>query len=273
MATARSTVRRATTQPNVIALGGLRLSAAGTTADRVAAVLVDYIRRNRLSAGADLPSEIQTSNQLRVSRGVVREAYRSLSSAGVVEIANGRSPRVGLISNRSLLRVMQHALWTDQASAEQIFELRGPIEERAAELAARNRSASDVDALRRAVAAMRAAGPNADAYVAADIQFHELMGRASGNPLFALVASALREAMGASIRGSFVRRRSAAEIRRTVDTHDRIVDAVEARRPRKARQLMARHFEEARKPLRRQLAPAVAITGLALRRTAARRRA
>ena len=115
-------------------------AARGTTADRVVSALVDHIRRHRLPAGASLPSELQTSSQLNVSRSVVREAYRSLSSAGLVEIANGRSPRVGQITNRSLIQLLEHALITRQASAAHILELRSAIEEHAAELAARNRT-------------------------------------------------------------------------------------------------------------------------------------
>ena len=147
------------------------MSTKGTTADRVVSVLVDHIRRHRLPAGASLPSELQTSSQLRVSRSVVREAYRSLSSAGLVEIANGRSPRVGQITNRSLIQLVQHALSTRQASAAQILELRGPIEEYAAELAARHRTAEDVKELRAAVAALRTAVTpvvKTDAYIKAD---------------------------------------------------------------------------------------------------------
>jgi DNA-binding FadR family transcriptional regulator len=218
-------------------------------------MLVDHIRRNRLRAGAPLPSEVQTSFDLRVSRGAVREAYRSLSSAGLVEIANGRSPRVGHLSNQSLLRVVQHALWTDQASAEQILELRGAIEERAAELASVHRTQADLDSLRRAVALMKAAGTKVDAYVKADITFHEVLGRATGNPLFGLVASALREAMDASIRASLAGRRSRAEVGRAIDTHAKVVAALERRRPKEARQLMMRHYAEASAAVRRQVVP------------------
>lgn len=223
----------------------------GTIADRVATLLVDHIRRNRLPAGSAMPSEIQTSADLQVSRGVVREAYRSLSSAGLVDIANGRAPRVGQISNRSLLRVVQHALWTHQASAEQILELRQAIEERAAELASTQRTPAQVETLRRAVAGMRAAGMKVESYVKADLRFHETLGAATGNPLFGLVSSALREAMGASIRTSLAGRRSRAELFRAIDTHEKLVDAIERQRPREARRLMIRHYAEALTAVRR----------------------
>jgi DNA-binding FadR family transcriptional regulator len=233
------------------------MSTKGTTADRVVSVLVDHIRRHRLPAGASLPSELQTSSQLRVSRSVVREAYRSLSSAGLVEIANGRSPRVGQITSRSLIQLVQHALSTRQASAAQILELRGPIEEYAAELAARHRTAEDVKELRAAVAALRTAVTpvvKTDAYIKADLRFHEIIGHATNNPMFSVVVSALRYSMGESIRVSLAGRRSRAELQRVIRTHGRIVDAIEAGRAREARRLMAKHFAEARISVRRMTA-------------------
>jgi GntR family transcriptional repressor for pyruvate dehydrogenase complex len=218
-------------------------------------MMVNHIRRYRLPAGAVLPSEVQISARLQVSRGSVREAYRSLSSAGIVKIANGSAPRVGVVSNRALTQILQHAVWTRQASAAQVLEMRGPIEERAAELAAMRRTNDDVDALRQAVAAMRAAKSRREPYVAADIRFHELVGLATGNPLFWLIGSALRAAMSVSIRASLAGRRSSAELGRIIGTHASIVDAIEAGRAADARQLMRRHYDEAADSIRRQELP------------------
>jgi GntR family transcriptional repressor for pyruvate dehydrogenase complex len=233
-----------------------RLPAAkGTTVDRVTGVLVDHIRRHRLAAGSLLPSEVQMSTELGVSRGAVREAYRSLSHSGLVEVANGRPPRVGQISNRALLQVVQHALWTQQVSPEEILDVRSAIDERAAELAATHRTPADVAVLRRAVAGMKSAGLRQGPYVKADIQFHETIGRATGNALIGLVSSGLREAMGTSIRVSLAGRQSQAELERVIETHAKIVDAIEAQRPGDARRLMERHFDEARAAVRRIAAP------------------
>src|SRR5579871_170348 len=63
--------------------------------DQVTRYVIDYIKGSGLGPGEKVPSEIRTSAHLQISRGVVREAYRSLSAAGVLEIANGRVPRVG----------------------------------------------------------------------------------------------------------------------------------------------------------------------------------
>src|SRR4029079_1273074 len=117
--------------------------------DRVAHYLMDHIRTNHLASGERLPSEVRLSADLKISRGIVREAYRALGSGGILEISNGRSPRVGALRSTSFVHLLQHALATQQASTEQALDLRAAIEVRSAELAAEKRSADDIEALTR----------------------------------------------------------------------------------------------------------------------------
>jgi DNA-binding FadR family transcriptional regulator len=213
--------------------------------DRVARHLIEYIRDNRLQSGAPLLSEGRISEQLGVSRGIIREAYRSLRSAGILETTNGKAPRVGRLSNRVLTQLVQHALATEQASPEQVLDLRQPIEMRAAELAAGKRSTSDLEALSGALDALRSA-TSRDESVVADIRFHEIIGQATGNPLFSLVATALHDSLEYSIRVGLASRRSPAELARVVATHAAIVEAIARSSPAEASRRMALHFDEAR---------------------------
>jgi DNA-binding FadR family transcriptional regulator len=223
-----------------------RRPARGNLSDRVARYLVDHIRKKRLSSGAEIPSEIRLSAELQVSRGIVREAYRALETAGVLEIANGRSPRVGRLSNQTFAQFLQHALSTAQASPEHVFDLRSSIEIRAAELAAENRTNADAEALHAHAAAMRASWRRRERFVDADMQFHEVLGRATRNPLFALLASALREALELTIRAGFDSRHSREELLRVAEIHGELAAAIAAKEPARARRLMTVHFEEAR---------------------------
>jgi DNA-binding FadR family transcriptional regulator len=238
--------------------------------DRVARYLVDHIRRKRLSSGAEIPSEIRLSAELQVSRGIVREAYRALKTAGVLEIANGRSPRVGRLSNQAFAQFLQHALSTAQASQEHVFDLRSSIEIRAAELAALNRTDADAEALQREASAMRASWRRRERFVDADMQFHEVLGRATGNPLFGLLATALHEALELTIRAGFDSRRSRDELVRVAQIHADIAAAIAARDADRARRLMAVHFEEAREfVLGWLVAPKMGRRGAASRRRGA----
>lgn len=217
--------------------------------DRVAHHLMDHIRTNRLASGERLPSEVRLSADLKISRGIVREAYRALRSAGILEISNGRSPRVGALRGTALIHLVQHALATQQASPEQALDLRAAIEVRAAELAAEKRSADDIKVLALAVRGMKRSQRDIDAFVQHDVRFHECLGTATGNPLFALISSALREAMATSVRAGMESRSDQAQVRRVVESHQDIVDAIIAGDPGSARVCMERHFEEARRAL------------------------
>jgi DNA-binding FadR family transcriptional regulator len=189
---------------------------------------------------------VALSSQLAVSRGIIREAYRSLRSAGVIEIANGRSPRVGELNNGSLIQFLEHVLSTAQASPSQVFDIRSAVEVRAAELSAEKRSDEDAEALSAEAAAMRTHLGRRDRFVAADMRFHEIIGRSTANPLFELLGNALRESLGMTIRAGFDSRHSRAELARVAAIHAGIAEAIQAHDARRAHDMMVLHFDEAR---------------------------
>jgi GntR family transcriptional repressor for pyruvate dehydrogenase complex len=219
--------------------------AAGNLSDRVVSYLIDYTRRHRLKSGEEVPSEGSLSSELKVSRGVVREAYRSLKTAGILDIGNGRSPRVGQLTNQAVTQFLHHALDTEQASAGHALDVRSALEVRVAELAAVNRSDAEAELLQREAAIMHTSGTQRRRFINADIRFHEVLGRATGNPLFALLSSALRESLDVTIRAGFDSRRTKAEHDRVAQIHTDIADAIADRRASKARRLMILHFKEA----------------------------
>jgi len=192
---------------------------------------------------------VRVSADLEISRGIVREAYRSLRSAGIVEIAVGRSPRVGALRSTSFAPLLHHALSTQQASAEQALDLRAAIEVRAAELAAGKRGADDIEALAGAVRGMKRDRRDIDLFVGHDVRFHDCLGTATGNPLFGLITTALGEAMAASVRAGMESRQNQAQALRVVESHQAIVDAIAAGDSAAAAASMERHFDEARRAL------------------------
>ena len=229
-----------------VLMGAPKSAAPNNLSDQVAQYLVRYIRKNRLGSGAQIPSEMRISEELSISRGVVREACRALETVGVLDIGNGRSPRVSPLNNRAVLQFLQHAICTQQASEAQVFDVRSSIEVRAAELAATTRTDEDARALRLQAAAMRKAGQAREPFVKADVRFHEIIGRATGNPLFVLLGSALRESLDRTIRAGFDSRYSRLELDRVVQIHEGIAAAIMARNSADAARLMTVHFAEAR---------------------------
>lgn len=213
--------------------------------DQVSRHLIDHIRSNQLKSGDSVPSEVRVSTDLGVSRGIVREAFRALKVAGILETSNGRGPKVGRISDESIAQFLHHALSTDQATIEQVLDLRAAIEIRASELAATNRTAAQVGELLAEVANMQSAGDERNRFIEADARFHEIIGQATGNPLFELVGGALRGSMTVSIRAGLENRTTRGEIDQIVLTHKLIAEAICDRDPVQARDHMVCHFKEA----------------------------
>jgi DNA-binding FadR family transcriptional regulator len=218
---------------------------ASNLSDRVAQHLVSHIRAKKLRSGDEVPSELSISSELGISRGIVREAYRGLRMAGILDISNGRPPKVGRLNEGVLAHLLEHALSTEQATAEQALHLRSAIEVRAAELAAENRAPNHVVALQNEVTIMGEYLGRHDQFAEADARFHEIIGSATGNPLFELIGSALRGALKASIRAGLRNRVVRSELDQVVVTHRRIADAISDGDAIQAREYMVIHFREA----------------------------
>jgi len=70
-----------------------RPTSDASATDRVAGYLEDLIVQE-LEPGDSLPSEAEVADTCQVSRLTVREALRTLAARGLVEISQGRRPRV-----------------------------------------------------------------------------------------------------------------------------------------------------------------------------------
>ena len=218
---------------------------------RVIDHILDHIRVNGLLSGDTLPSEIRTSTDLKISRGIVREAFRSLEVAGIIEKGNGRSPRVGVLNNSFLTHLMLHALSTSQVSLQQVLEVRTLLEVHAAQVAAKRRTSSDVRSLHVAVTGMKKSVGAADKFVQYDLEFHSVIDGVTGNPLVDLMCGAMREVMQQTMRVGILHRRVKADALRVVETHHLIANAIEDGNSVRAGVLMRRHFDEARRAIGR----------------------
>jgi DNA-binding FadR family transcriptional regulator len=205
--------------------------------------LLEKIGDRQLRPGDVVESEVELSRTLAVSRGSVREAYRILAALGVLEIGNGRCPRVHAANSVALAHIFGHALQIAQATPLHVLEFRRGIEIHSAQLAARFASEEHLAQLRSLVAGMRGALDDQARRSECDMAIHKTLAEASNNPLNSLVLTALQTAISQSLRTDYGVQRSEREIIRIVDAHEAIVERVCARDCVGAGAAMACHFD------------------------------
>ncbi|HEY7904563.1 MAG TPA: phosphonate utilization associated transcriptional regulator [Casimicrobiaceae bacterium] len=120
-----------------------------------------------LAAGEQL-REVEVAAMLGVSRGPVREAFRALEESGLVHLEKNRGVYVRQIGI---------------GEADEIYELRAVLDEFVGQRLARSATPAQVRKLRKIVAAMDAAAArdDVDAYVGANIEFHDRLVALAGN--------------------------------------------------------------------------------------------
>ena len=223
-----------------------------TLSAQVARHLLELVNHQRLRPGDRVPSEIQIGRDLQVSRGSVREAYRTLAALGILEIESGRKPRLRVIDPKVLGQVFDYALNTHQVQLAHVLETRRAIELQTAQLAARYATEAQRNALRDLVGRMRAAGTDRARRVASDMAIHSVIAEASGNPLNSLLLSALHSPVEASSRMHFDDNRTESELVRVIDAHDAVVERICAGDAVGAASAMSYHFDISMVRVKRQ---------------------
>ena len=216
---------------------------------RAMKAISDHIRDEQLKLGFPIPSEAAFALKVGVSRAVVREAFRSLSAVGVIEIGNGRRARVGGIDETVLPIILNHAVLTDQVSIQQIYDVRRTVEMRTVTLAALRRTNEESLEILRLAAAMDRDFDTPSVVKEHDIAFHETISRASKNPLFSLLVSSFRVVTQQTWHIAWHSRSSDAERRDSMACHMRIADAIARQDTKDAAAFMAEHFDNSVKAL------------------------
>lgn len=182
-----------------------------------------------LATGETLsPDEV--GERFGVSRSVVRESLRALESLGMVSARPQVGTRVQSESNWDLLNP-QVVLWRGEGKQylrqmQEILELRLGVEVVAADLAVTRMSRDQIDELDSAVTAMDHAWQAGDdaAFLVADVRFHEVLLRGSGNAVIGQFADTVAAVLHtrASDSGHTIHRHTG----QSVDNHRQLAAAL-----------------------------------------------
>ncbi len=150
--------------------------------------IAEKVKAGDLAVGARLPSERELAGQMRISRPTLREAVKTLTEAGVLEVRRGPSGGAFVASElvpRELLRTTTDIRVGEVAG---VLEARRLLEPRVAQLAAVHAGEDDFAAMQATIDRQREleAAPgdflkHEDLFLQLDLKFHLAMARASRN--------------------------------------------------------------------------------------------
>lgn len=208
--------------------------------------LLEDIVSGALPAGSPLPPEAELATRFQVNRLTLREAIRTLAAQEVILVAPGKRSVVNPVSDWTDIGAVVRAVSADadrDAVSIQLVQVRRLIETGAAELAAPLCTDADLDRLDDCLARMRAAQAEKDvpAFVRADIEFHDVILRASGNVFLGV----LLEPLGRVLYERRFETSAVPEVQEhAIRRHSDIADAMRSRDARAAREAMERHIDQ-----------------------------
>ena len=219
--------------------------------ERLYQEIVDQIQQQILSGalkpGDQIPAERDLADRFGVSRTAVREAIKSLTEKGLIEVFVGRGTFVTNLSPDRVVESMTLLLHNEPHNVASLQEARELLEVPTARLAASRRSDTHIARLRAIMAEMEQETTISPRLVDGDTEFHVEVARATGDPVLVL----LSQTIVALLRTERLYREDfdVARLPTALADHRDIVDAIADGDPDRAAQAMTEHLARVALPL------------------------
>jgi GntR family transcriptional repressor for pyruvate dehydrogenase complex len=221
-----------------------------TIIDMVAHRLETLVRNGELGRGSRLPSEPRLAEMLNVSRASLREALKGMMFLGLLKARPGDGTYLQPTLSSMVSRHFQWMLLLQEIKYFELYELRQILEPAAAALAARRATPEDLEQMRMAVTAMRAAINDPDQFVRAEMHFHDAITQASKN---AAILSTMRMMYGALAEGRHRVLPLVESLEKNCASHERIYHLIAGGEAGPARRAITEDLKYAEFLLRKDL--------------------
>ena len=223
-----------------LALGGSIPSASAVT--EVTRRLLDYFTSGTVQPGSRLPPERQLASSLEVGRSAVREALAALEVLGVVEVRPGSGTYLRSSTSELLPQTLSWGMLLGAPKTRELIGVRHGLEVQAARLAATSVTENGLRDLEAHLKVMRANRTSFDAFVAADLRFHQELAECADNALLDQMLQSVRSLLRVWVERAVS---DAKQARTTCTEHAAILKALRARDPDAAAEAMSLHMDSA----------------------------
>src|SRR5258708_29787717 len=217
--------------------------------EQVAEQIEKRILDGELRSGDRLPTERHLAEQFHVSRTAVREAMKILAQKGLVDMRPGRGTIVIDGANAAMqdsIDLVMKLRLGEVGGSNNLVEVREILEIEIAALAAARATEKEIAAMREAVKVMDESLNDANAFIAADNNFHEALAQATQNTLILILVNPIVNLLSEQRKQIF---ETEGGPQRGQIHHKRILESVSRHDPETARAAMRAHLGQVRKDI------------------------
>ncbi len=194
-----------------------------------------------LKPGDWLPAERELAEQFAVSRSSVRDAIRTLELVGLVVPRQGEGTVVADVSPEAVVMPLASILLRKRELIAELLDVRKMIEPALAARAAVRASAEEIARLEDILRRQREKTLRDESAVEEDGEFHYQIALAARNSVVRSVLDVLMRLLRETRARSLQTR---GRPQRSLEGHERVLDAIKRRDPDAAERAVRRHVEE-----------------------------
>ncbi len=202
--------------------------------------LRDQIIRRTWPPGSKLPSENELSRTMGVSRVSIREGIQHLVSLGILETRHGEGTFVRELNGGQVqFNALIPLLVLDDINILHVLEYRRIVEKGSAALAAERATDQDLIEMEAVYDQMVQLREDVAQFSRADLEFHLVLAKATGNPVIIKVNNVLRSILEVSMENIV----STLGMEDGLHYHRLIIDAIRNRDVQAAESIMQEHVD------------------------------
>lgn len=209
-----------------------------TVVDEIIERLVGLIVDEGLKPGDRLMSERELMARLAVGRSSLREAIKTMSTLGVLEIRRGTGTFVGYGDMSILTKPLAWGLFVNQTDIQHVIEARSVIEIALAGWAAERAAEEQIAEIGRLLGELDAVQGDMERYVELDLAFHLAIAEAAHNDIMANVLRMFQHVLRVWMETTY---REAGDTKDSMAIHRELYEAIRTGNVQAAREAMTEH--------------------------------
>jgi GntR family transcriptional repressor for pyruvate dehydrogenase complex len=222
------------------ALGGSIETA--TAVSEVTRRLMGYFTSDAINPGDRLPPERQLAQSMGVGRSAVREAIAALEVLGVVTVRPGSGTYLRGKASELLPQTLSWGMLIGAPKTRELIAVRHGLEVHAARLAARSATPQAIKAIGEHLQVMESSTADYEAFVAADMRFHQAVAAAAGSALLSEILQTARSLIRVWVERALS---DPGHARLALSEHRTVFEAIRDGEPDRAAAAMNTHMDSA----------------------------